>query len=76
MGRLDFFLSSEDRASLNIKTGIISGYNTEYSIIILELNLKILIHVEKGSSRRLSIKYSAKTKREQKTKENKFFKLK
>ncbi len=64
MGRLDFFLSSEDRASLNIKTGIISGYNTEYSIIIMGLNLKIVIHVEKGSSRRLSIKYSAKMKRE------------
>ncbi len=26
MGRLDFFLSSEDSASLNIKTDIISGY--------------------------------------------------
>ena len=39
MGRLDFFLVSDDIASLNIKTDITSGYRTDHNIITMALNL-------------------------------------
>ncbi len=39
MGRLDFFFVTDDIASLNIKTDIISGYRTDHSVITMALNL-------------------------------------
>ena len=39
LGRLDFFLVSEDIAALTMKTDVLSGYRTDHSFISMELNL-------------------------------------